>query len=91
LSNAKDEGENLVYRRFRNNREKSIYSCWFFAANYSVLENAMNLANVEYVNNIALNKEVEAASQSIASIIGDIKMNLKLMFWQQMMRIMLHR
>jgi hypothetical protein len=42
------------------------------AANYSVLENAMNLANVEYVNNIAL-KEVEAASQSIASIIGDIK------------------
>jgi hypothetical protein len=32
----------------------------------------MNLANVEYVNNIALNKE-EAASQSIASIIGDIK------------------
>jgi hypothetical protein len=29
------------------------------AANYSVLENAMNLANVEYVNNIALNKEVE--------------------------------
>jgi hypothetical protein len=33
------------------------------AANYSVLENAMNLANVEYVNNIALNKEVEAASQ----------------------------
>jgi hypothetical protein len=44
----------------------------------------MNLANVEYVNNIALNKEVEAASQSIASIIGDIKMNLELMFWQQM-------
>jgi hypothetical protein len=43
-------------RRFRNNRERAFTVVGSLAANYSVLENAMNLANVEYVNNIALNK-----------------------------------
>jgi hypothetical protein len=75
LSNAKDEGENLsvVLEDLGITEKRAFTVVGSLAANYSVLENAMNLANVEYVNNIALNKEVEAASQSIASIIGDIK------------------
>ena len=75
LSNAKDEGQNLslVLEDLGITEKRAFTVVGSLAANYGVLENAMNLANAEYVNNIALNKEVEAASQSIASIIGDIK------------------
>ncbi|OCB77949.1 hypothetical protein [Flavobacterium crassostreae] len=75
LSSAKDEGQNLslVLEDLGITEKRAFTVVGSLAANYSVLENAMNLANAEYVNNIALNKEVEAASQSIASIIGDIK------------------
>jgi hypothetical protein len=67
LSNAKDEGENLsvVLEDLGITEKRAFTVVGSLAANYSVLENAMNLANVEYVNNIALNKEVEAASHCI--------------------------
>jgi hypothetical protein len=62
LSNAKDEGENLsvVLEDLGITEKRAFTVVGSLAANYSVLENAMNLANVEYVN-IALNKEVEAS------------------------------
>lgn len=75
LSTAKDEGQNLslVLGDLGITEKRAFTVVGSLAANYEVLENAMSLANEEYQNNIALNKEVEAASQSIASIIGDIK------------------
>ena len=75
LATAKDEGQNLslVLNDLGITEKRAFTVVGSLAANYGVLENAMNLANLEYENNIALNKEVEAASQSIASIIGDIK------------------
>jgi hypothetical protein len=75
LGAAKDEGQNLslVLEDLGITEKRAFTVVGSLAANYGVLENAMNLANAEYLDNIALNKEAEAASQSIASIIGDIK------------------
>ncbi|GIZ08379.1 hypothetical protein [Flavobacterium sp. UMI-01] len=75
LSDAKDEGQNLslVLNDLGITEKRAFTVVGSLAANYEVLENAMSLADAEYENNIALSKEVEAASQSIASIIGDIK------------------
>ena len=75
LSIAKDEGKNLslVLEDLGITEKRAFTVVGSLAANYSVLEGAMSQAKKEYIDNIALNKEVEAASQSIASIIGDIK------------------
>jgi hypothetical protein len=75
LSDAKGEGQNLslVLNDLGLTEKRAFTVVGSLAANYGVLENAMNLASAEYKNNIALNREVAAATQSISSIIGDIK------------------
>jgi hypothetical protein len=75
LNTAKNEGENLslVLEDLGLTEKRAFTVVGSLAANYSVLENAMISAKQEYIDNIALNKEVEAASQSVSSIIGDIK------------------
>lgn len=75
LSNAKKEGENLssILGDLGLDEVRAFKTIGSLAINYGVLESAMASAKQEYIDNIALNKEVEAASQSIVSIVGDIK------------------
>lgn len=75
LNTAKNEGQNLslVLNDLGITEKRAFTVVGSLAANYGVLESAMAQASDEYTNNIALNKEVAAASQSIASIIGDIR------------------
>ncbi|MHB1106561.1 MAG: phage tail tape measure protein [Lutibacter sp.] len=42
------------------------------ATNYETLERALAMANEEYINNTALNKEAAMASESLSSHIGDL-------------------
>jgi hypothetical protein len=75
LVRAKDEGENLnlVLQEVGINQIRTTAVVGALASNYDVLKSALQQSRDEYVANIALNREVEAASKSIASIIGDVK------------------
>lgn len=75
LNTAKNEGQNLslVLNELGIKEKRAFTVVGSLAANYELLERAMFMASEEYKNNIALNKEVEAASQSVSSILGDIK------------------
>lgn len=75
LSQAQKEGQNLslLLNELDIKEKRAFTVVGSLAANYELLERAMFMASEEYKNNIALNKEVEAASQSIVSILGDIK------------------
>ncbi|MBF7090451.1 hypothetical protein IUY40_02685 [Flavobacterium sp. ALJ2] len=75
LNTAKKEGENLalVLGEVGLNEVRTFKTIGSLAANYELLQKAMNYAQQEYVENIALNKEVAAASESVASIVGDIR------------------
>lgn len=75
LNTAKNEGQNLslVLNDLGITEKRAFTVVGSLAANYGILESAMAQASFEYENNIALNKEVAAAAQSVSSIIGDIK------------------
>lgn len=75
LSDAKDQGENLrsILNDVDITEKRAFTVVGSLAANYRILEGAMSQANLEYIENAALNKEVAAAAQSIDSILGDIK------------------
>lgn len=75
LNNARNEGQNLslVLEDLGLTEKRAFTVVGSLAANYSVLENAMISAKQEYIDNIALNNEVAAASESVSSILADIK------------------
>lgn len=75
LSDAKDEGKNLntVLQEVGINQIRTTAVVGALAANYGVLSSALEQSTQEYKDNIALNREVAAASESIVSIVGDIK------------------
>lgn len=75
LSDAKKGGENLalVLNDVEITEKRAFTVIGSLAANYGILEQSMAQANKEYIDNAALNKEVAAASESIASIIGDLR------------------
>ena len=80
LKKAKDEGQNLqvVLKEVELDEVRTFKTIGSLAANYEVLEKAMASAKQEYIENAALNKEVSAASESVSSILTDIKDK-----WQQ--------
>lgn len=75
LNSAKKEGQNLavVLGELGLEEVRSFKTIGSLAANYDLLASAMEQAKKEYIDNIALNKEVEAASESLSSILSDIK------------------
>jgi hypothetical protein len=75
LSDAKNSGENLalVLNDVEITEKRAFTVIGSLAANYGILEGAMAQANKEYIENAALNKEVAAASESISSIIADLR------------------
>ena len=75
LAKAKDEGKNLnnILENVGITELRATTVIGALASNYDVLKNSVSQATEEYKTNAALNKEVEAASQSISSILGDIK------------------
>jgi len=75
LNSAKKEGQNLavVLGELGLDEVRSFKTIGSLAANYDLLASAMEQAKKEYIDNIALNKEVEAASESLSSILSDIK------------------
>jgi TP901 family phage tail tape measure protein len=75
LAKAKDEGENLskVLEEVEITEKRAFTVIGSLAANYDILTTAVSTAKQEYIDNIALNKEVAAASESVASILTDIK------------------
>lgn len=75
LSDAKEEGQNLalVLNNVEITEKRAFTVIGALAANYGVLEGAINQANEEYKINKALNKEVSDASESIASIVSDLR------------------
>lgn len=75
LNKAKNEGQNLtlVLNDLDLTEKRAFTVIGALAANYEVLQAAMISANDEYKLNAALNKEVEAASLSIVSVVGDIR------------------
>lgn len=75
LNDAKNEGQNLalVLNDLDITEKRAFTVIGALAANYGVLENAISQANQEYIDNAALNKEVAAASESISSIVGDLR------------------
>lgn len=75
LADAKSEGQNLskVLNDVEITEKRAFTVIGSLAANYGVLEDAISQANEEYIKNEALNKEVAAASESIASIISDLR------------------
>lgn len=74
LNKAKNEGENLriILNDLDITEKRAFTVIGTLAAKYEVLQKAVQYANEEYVNNTALNKEVEAAAQSLDSILKDI-------------------
>jgi hypothetical protein len=74
LALAKDEGENLsiVLEDLGIKEKRAFTVVGSLAANYEVLEDAMAKSREEYTENLALNQEVAAATQSLDSIVGDI-------------------
>jgi hypothetical protein len=75
LSDAKDSGENLalVLNDVEITEKRAFTVIGSLAANYGILESSIAQANKEYIDNAALNKEVAAASESIASIVADLR------------------
>ena len=75
LNKAKNEGENLsrVLNDVEITEKRAFTVIGSLAANYGILEQSIAQANKEYSSNSALNKEVAAASESISSIIGDLR------------------
>jgi len=75
LKKAKDEGENLnnILDSVNITEKRATTVIGALAANYDVLTESVSQSTLEYQENLALNKEVEAASQSISSIISDVK------------------
>ncbi|EJL66312.1 hypothetical protein [Flavobacterium sp. CF136] len=75
LSDAKKGGQNLavVLGQLGLDEVRSFKTIGSLAANYDLLANAMAQAKQEYIDNAALNKEVAAASESLSSILSDIK------------------
>ncbi|MCC9016922.1 hypothetical protein [Flavobacterium lipolyticum] len=74
LNAAKKEGQNLaiVLGELGLDEVRSFKTIGSLAANYDLLASAMAQAKKEYEENVALNKEVEAASESLSSILADI-------------------
>lgn len=74
LNKIKNEGGNLknVLDDLDLREKRAFTVVGSLAINYDLLTRAVSEANAEYQNNAALNREVEAASQSISSILGDI-------------------
>lgn len=75
LSKAKAEGENLnnILTEVDITEKRAFTVIGALAANYGVLQSAMATAADEYKLNAALSKEVAAASESVSSILTDIK------------------
>ncbi|PKP28866.1 MAG: hypothetical protein CVU01_02915, partial [Bacteroidetes bacterium HGW-Bacteroidetes-18] len=75
LSKAKEEGQNLnnILDSVGITEKRATTVIGALSANYDLLTNSVAMATLEYQENLALNKEVEAASQSISSILGDVK------------------
>jgi hypothetical protein len=75
LNKAKNEGENLraILNDVEITEKRAFTVIGSLAANYGILESSIAQANKEYIDNAALNKEVAAASESIASIVGDLR------------------
>lgn len=75
LKKAKDEGGNLntLLNEVEITEKRAFTVIGSLAANYGVLEAAMATASDEYKLNAALSKEVAAASESVSSILTDIK------------------
>jgi hypothetical protein len=75
LNTAKNEGENLsrVLNDVEITEKRAFTVIGSLAANYGILEQSIAQANKEYNSNSALNKEVAAASESISSIIADLR------------------
>jgi hypothetical protein len=75
LNKAKIEGENLraILNDVEITEKRAFTVIGSLAANYGILEKSMAQAKQEYIENVALNKEVAAASESLSSIISDIK------------------
>lgn len=74
LAKAKDEGKNLnkILADVSITETRATTVIGTLAANYDKLSGAVEMASIEYQNNMALNEEVTAAAESIESIIGDI-------------------
>jgi len=74
LANAKDEGKSLnaVLQEVGIVETRAVTVIGSLASNYDLLANSVELATAEYENNLALTQEVEAATESVSSIIGDI-------------------
>lgn len=75
LADAKDQGQNLalVLNDVEITEKRAFTVIGALAANYGILEGSLSKASEEYKVNAALNKEVAAASESIASIVSDLK------------------
>ncbi len=75
LKNAGEEGKNLnnVLSEVGINQIRTTAVVGTLAANYEILRSALAQSSEEYRANIELNREVAAASESIASIINDVK------------------
>ncbi len=75
LNKAQNEGQNLalVLNDLGIKEKRAFTVVGSLATNYNLLERSMIQANDEYKANSALNTEVEAAAQSVSSILGDIK------------------
>ena len=75
LSKAKEEGQNLnnILDDINITEKRATTVIGALAANYNILKDSVSQATLEYHENLALNKEVAAASESISSIIGDVK------------------
>ena len=75
LNKAKNEGENLraILNDVEITEKRAFTVIGSLAANYGILESSIAQANKEYIDNAALNKEVAAASESISSIVGDLR------------------
>lgn len=75
LNKAKNEGENLraILNDVEITEKRAFTVVGSLAANYEILKDSIAQANLEYIDNAALNKEVLAASESIASIVGDLR------------------
>ena len=75
LSDAKDEGRNLreILSGLDLDERRSFTVVGALASNYDVLGGAIRQASEEYEENTALIKEADAASESLASRIDDVK------------------
>ena len=75
LSKAKEEGQNLnnILDSVSINEKRATTVIGALAANYNILTDSVSQATLEYQENLALNREVAAATESISSIVGDVK------------------